>query len=151
VNNKRLYHIAISGLPAAACSYSFDIDEDFFAGANACEVRGGRLEAVVRVEKKSDFLQLDIQITGEVSVLCDRCLDEMFVPVQFHGTPVVKFAEENTDPLLDDETVLWAPHGARELDMAPYLYDSIILSLPLQRIHPEGECNKEMTDRIINF
>ena len=37
--------------------------------------------------------------------------------------------------------------GEEQVDLAQYIYESIVLSLPYQRVHPEGECNPEMLER----
>jgi uncharacterized metal-binding protein YceD (DUF177 family) len=149
VKNKRLYNIAISGLPAEIRTYPFELDDAFFAEFEGSEVQRGQLHAEVSVEKKRDFLQLGVHINGNVTTPCDRCLDDLQLPVQFDATPVVKFTESHTgDPLPNDDDILWVTAGDNELDVASYLYDSIILSLPLRRVHPEGQCNKEMTERL---
>ena len=33
------------------------------------------------------------------------------------------------------------------MQLAQYLYESVVLTLPYQRVHPEGECNPEMLER----
>ena len=125
------------------------MDDAFFAGFESSEVQHGQLHAEVSVEKQRGFLQLSIHIAGNVMVPCDRCLDGLLLPVQFHATPAVKFTDSQAAKSLPGEDdILWATAGDNELDVAPYLYDSIILSLPLRRVHPDGQCNKEMTERI---
>ena len=39
------------------------------------------------------------------------------------------------------------PAPGDEIDLKQYIYESIVLSLPYQRVHPEGECNPEMLER----
>ncbi|MDR2359410.1 MAG: DUF177 domain-containing protein [Prevotellaceae bacterium] len=149
MKNKHLYNVVISGLPAGVHTYPFELGDAFFAGFENSEVQHGQLQAEVSVEKQCDFLQLGVHITGSVTTPCDRCLDDLQLPVQFHATPVVKFTDSETaESLPGDDDILWATAGDHELDIAPYLYDSIILSLPLRRIHPDGQCNREMTERL---
>jgi uncharacterized metal-binding protein YceD (DUF177 family) len=149
VKNKHLYNILIGGLPAGVHTYPFELGDAFFAGFEGSEVQHGQLHAEVSVEKQRDFLQLAVDIAGNVTAPCDRCLDDLLLPVQFHATPVVKFTESRiAEPQPDDDAILWAVAGDNELDVASYLYDSIILSLPLRRVHPDGQCNKEMTEKL---
>jgi uncharacterized metal-binding protein YceD (DUF177 family) len=149
VKNKYLYNVVISGLSAGIHTYPFTLGDAFFADFEGSEVQHGQLEAVVSVEKKHDFLQLGVRIAGNVTIPCDRCLDDLQLPVQFYATPVVKFIDGKIDEYLPgDEDILWAANGSHELDVAPYLYDSIILSLPLRRVHPDGQCNREMMERL---
>ena len=46
-----------------------------------------------------------------------------------------------------DGEVLWLLPGTDEVDLAQYIYESIVLSLPYQRVHPEGECDPAMLER----
>ena len=43
--------------------------------------------------------------------------------------------------------VLWLSPSEEKLDLTQYIYESIVLSLPYQRVHPEGQCNPEMMAR----
>jgi uncharacterized metal-binding protein YceD (DUF177 family) len=149
VKNKRLYNIAVNGLPAGIQTYSFELGDVFFADFENSEIQHGQLQAGVSVEKKNNFLQLSVHIDGSVTTPCDRCLDDLSLPVRFQAAPTVEFTDGSSDESLtrDDDT-LWVTDGSNELDMAPYLYDSIILSLPLRRVHPEGTCNREMAERL---
>ena len=42
---------------------------------------------------------------------------------------------------------MWMLPGEDRVELAQYIYESIVLSLPYQRVHPEGECNPEMLER----
>ena len=37
--------------------------------------------------------------------------------------------------------------GEDQVDLKQYIYESIVLSLPYQRVHPEGMCNPDMLER----
>ena len=43
--------------------------------------------------------------------------------------------------------MIWLLPGEESVDLKQYVYESIVLSLPYQRVHPEGECNPEMLER----
>ena len=85
-----------------------------------------------------------MSIRGSVVVACDRCLDDCTVPVEFDGTLVVKFSDEVSDY---DGEVMWLSPYAGSVDLTQYVYESILLSLPYQRVHPDGECDPEMLGR----
>ena len=65
-------------------------------------------------------------VSGSVTVACDRCLEDLVIPVE------TSF-EETYTPESD------------ELDLRQDVYDYVCISLPIQRVHPEGECNQETT------
>lgn len=90
------------------------------------------------------MLTADVRITGHVVVACDRCLEDCRIPIDFEGQLLVKFSDE---PREYDGEVLWLLPGEDEVDLSQYIYESIVLSLPYQRVHPEGECDPEMLKR----
>ena len=45
----------------------------------------------------------------------------------------------------DDENVAILPEGAFEIDLTQWLYEYVAVRIPMQHIHPEGECDPEMT------
>lgn len=66
------------------------------------------------------------------------------MPIDFEGQLVVKFSDEVHEY---DGEVMWMLPGEDRVELAQYIYESIVLSLPYQRVHPEGECNPEMLER----
>ncbi|MEY2739721.1 MAG: hypothetical protein RL259_1630, partial [Bacteroidota bacterium] len=46
---------------------------------------------------------------------------------------VVKFGDAFND---ENEELLIIPHGEFQINVAQYIYESIVLSVPLRRIHP---------------
>jgi uncharacterized metal-binding protein YceD (DUF177 family) len=149
MKNERSYSIAVSGLPAGKHFFNFEIDDAFFVGFEESEVQHAAVKATVTVDKSSILLQLETLIDGNVTLPCDRCLDDLTIPVSFRGTPVVQFMEAgDNEDYANDEDILWMNAAESELDLTQYLYDSIILSLPLQRTHPEEDCNEEMIKKL---
>jgi Predicted metal-binding, possibly nucleic acid-binding protein len=149
VKKKHSYSIAIKGLAAGIHTFSFEIDNLFFGEFEGSEVEQGKLEATVTVEKKSSFVQLGVKISGEVTVACDRCLDDLLVPIAYEANPIVQFVEvENKEEMSADEEILYLDPMESELDLLQYFFDSIILSIPMQHVHTEGQCNKEMIEKL---
>jgi uncharacterized metal-binding protein YceD (DUF177 family) len=152
VKNKHEYNIVTSGLHTGKHFYTFEINASFFDGFQASEIRQGTLKATVTVDKKSSFLQLEVHISGHVTVACDRCLDDLEVPIEFNGAPIVKFTantEQANDILNDDDDILWVDSAKNELDMTQYFFDSIMVSLPIQCMHAFEKCNKEMIAKLV--
>ena len=63
----------------------------------------------------------------------------------FRGHLTVKFSDGETDEY--DGEMMWISPSESEVDLAQYIYESIVLSLPYQRVHPEGECDPAMLER----
>ena len=138
------YIIAFKGLKPGTYDYRFPIGGDLFRVFESPEIKDGNAVAQVRMERADRQLTLDVRIDGEVTVACDRCLEDCPLPVAFEGRLIVRFSDE---PGEYDGEVLWLHPAEEEVDLAQYLYESIVLSLPYQRVHPEGACDPEMLKR----
>ena len=42
---------------------------------------------------------------------------------------------------------MWLSPSEDFVDLTQYIYESIVLSLPYQRVHPDGECDLDMLGR----
>lgn len=130
-------------------TFDFQIDDAFFRAFDNTEIDRVAIEVRCLLSKTgSDTMDLAVDISGELEVPCDRCLAPLRLPVAFHANIGVVFsgtseAEESVKNLSDKE-ILYFPADAAEVDLGQYVYDSICLSLPLRRIHPEGGCDPEM-------
>ena len=99
----------------------------------------------MRVEKSGRYIGVDCDVRGEVTVECDRCLDELDMPVDVEIRLSVKYGSEESseEPQPGEREVIFVPDTDAELDMSQIIYDYVCLSLPMQRMHRPGECNPE--------
>ena len=147
------YRIVYQGLSEGRHEFDFDVKDSFFEDLEYSEIKKGDLKVIVNLNKKSTFLELDFDITGNVELICDRCLDAYNQDVDYQGKLYVKFSDRE-ESMADDVLVLTPTE--HELDISHYIYESINLSIPLKRVHPENEygeitCNPEMIERLENF
>ena len=133
------YSIAWKGLKNGRHDFRFEVDKALFEAFESTEIKDGRCEVSVGVDRSEKQLTLDVGITGHVVVECDRCLEDCRVPIDFEGQLVVKFSDEVHEY---DGEVMWMLPGEDRVELAQYIYESIVLSLPYQRVHPEGEWPK---------
>lgn len=138
------FAIAFKGLKNGVHDFVFDLDGALFAAYEQTEIRDGAGKVYVRLNRSERQLVLDVRIDARVVVPCDRCLEDCTLPVAYEGQLVVKFSEEGGEY---DGEVLWLYPGDTEVDLAQYVYESIVLSLPYRRVHPDGECDPAMLER----
>lgn len=138
------YSIAFKGLKNGHHEFRFEVGKSLFEAFESTEIKDGACEVAVDMERSDAMLLLDIRITGHVVVACDRCLEDCRIPIDFEGTLPVRFSEQEHEY---DGEELWLVPGEEEVDLTQYIYESIVLSLPYQRVHPEGECNPDMLKR----
>lgn len=147
------YRIVYQGLSEGVHDFDIDVDNSFFESLEYSEIKKGNLKVKIILHKKSTFLELDFQITGNVELLCDRCLDEYNQAIEYDGKLFVKFSEMEEDLA---ENIICLSLAEHELDISHYIYESINLSIPIKRVHPEDEngevtCNPEMLKKLDNY
>ena len=129
------YAIAYKGLGEGKHGYGFELDDRFFQAFEGAEITGGKGHADVTLIKGAAMLEVEIAIRAEVTVPCDRCLEDCTVPVDYEGGFKVRFGDTKDD---FDGELMWLSHGESELNLAQYIYESIVLALPYRKVHPDG-------------
>ena len=141
--------IPLNGFTVGKNEFFWQADREFFNNFENAEILDAQLDAAVIVEKSGRYLGVDCEVRGKVTVECDRCLDELDMPVDVEIKLSVKYGmEENSeDPQPGEREVIFIPDTDAEFDMSQIIYDYVCLSLPMQRMHDEGDCNPEVMKR----
>ena len=119
--------IPLNGWAAGERRFRFQAGLEFFQKFDNPEILDADVNAEVTVVKDGrNKVEADLHLKGTVSVPCDRCLDPVQISVEAHPS-------ETLTP------------GAGEVDwdLSQEVYDYVCLSLPMQRVHPEGGCNPD--------
>ena len=138
------YTIAYRGLRSGLHDFHFKVDGGLFRAFGSTEIKDGDCDVSVALERGESMLTLDVNVDGSVVVECDRCLEDCNVPIHYEGQLLVKFSDEVHEY---DGEVIWLLPMEDEVDLTQYIYESIVLALPYQRVHPDGECNPDMLER----
>lgn len=139
--------IPLKSLPAGVHTFEFPVDGALFADAAGSGILDVALTAQVTVDHRPEGYLLALHVSGTVEVECDRCLDPMTLPVDAGYSVTVKYGQEHDEESADGLLTL-APAEA-ELDVAPMLRDTVILSIPATHSHArEEECNPAMRERL---
>jgi uncharacterized metal-binding protein YceD (DUF177 family) len=153
VDELNAYTIAYADLPQGKHEFDFHVGSAFFKHFEGSEISEGDVNVYVDVEKSSTFMVLEVGMEGTAKVQCDRCLDEYFEPVEFEGKLTISFIGGLEDDENSPDEVMNMEPSDTEVNLAQYIYESICLSLPMQRLHPDDEngnstCNKEMLAKL---
>ena len=119
----------------------FDLNHLFFDALDGSEVKQGSLHVSVSIRKTSGFFELLLHTEGTVTVICDRCLDDMVQPIESDNRMVVKLGTVNSEE--DDVIVVDEDEGI--LDTSWLIYESIVLAIPIKHVHAPGKCNPVMS------
>ncbi len=141
-----IFLVPINGLPQGRKEFRWRVGKTFFEHFENSEILTADLDVEVFAEKSGHFIGIDCEVDGDVTVACDRCLEELELPVETGFRLSVKFGQEPADSCEAAEggrEIVWLPESDADLDLGQIVYDYVCLSLPVQRVHPDGECNPE--------
>jgi uncharacterized metal-binding protein YceD (DUF177 family) len=150
LKSENQYIIHFKGLKEGVHDFVFNIGKPFFEAFEYLEIPDGNIAVNIELIKKIIFLELFIDLSGNIQVPCDRCLDYFNLPIACNGHLVVRFSE--TEKEQDDEVIYLHPED-HQLDLRHYLYECISLNLPIRKVHPdlpggESGCDPEMIKKI---
>lgn len=136
------YSLPLKTLSPGEHVFEFALDKKLFADMESADIRDAALKAVVTVNYHNDLYDLNFKIDGEVTVQCDRCLDEMQWPIDAEYHIAVKYGDSYRD---DSDELLEIPESAQSLNVAYMIYDTVSLAIPIKHVHPLGKCNRQMS------
>lgn len=136
------YQLPLQSLPQGEHHYSYHLGKTFFDNMESADVRDANIEVALTVVYKGDVYDLTMHLTGTLTVLCDRCLDDMELPVDTTYHIMVKYGDTYRD---DSDDMLEIPHGDAGLNIAYMLFDTASLAIPIKHVHPLGKCNRQMS------
>ena len=143
--------IPLNGLASGRTEFRWKAGKEFFGSFGNAEILDADLTAVAAVEKSGHDLKVDCHMSGSVTVLCDRCMDELVMPVDVEAGFDVRYGEAPQDETEDDggeRETLYVDPVESCLDMGQIVYDYVCLSLPMQRFHEDGKCNPVAMTRL---
>ena len=133
--------IPVSGLALGVHSFKFDIKDDLFADMDYSEVKQADVTVDLEVLREELMMTLNFHLEGKDLVPSDRCADEFYIPIQSEQVFYIKFGAEGVE---ESDDVVVVPAEEHAYDIRSLIYEYIILSIPIHRVHPEGECNPQV-------
>ncbi len=133
MNDLKEYLIPFVGLKIGKHQFDYQIDNTFFKNFDYDEFNDASIKVNIVLEKKTTMLELDFKHKGTVNVPCDVSGEEFDLPIKGKFKLLVKFGDEFND---ENEELLILPHGEFQFSVAQYIYETIVLSIPLRRVHP---------------
>ncbi|WP_405247745.1 YceD family protein [Cellulophaga sp. Asnod2-G02] len=125
--------IPFSGLKQGRHEFNFKIDNTFFESFEYDEFNSAAINLAVVLNRSSTMLELEIAAKGTVNVYCDVTNEPYDQPIVADLELLVKFGDEFND---DNDEILILPHGDFQVDISQYVYEMIVLAVPLKKVHP---------------
>lgn len=148
-----IYRLAIRGLAEKSYEYTYVLETDFFTDYAPPQTLFPWTRAAITVrlylDKQERLYWLRFVMEGQIETLCDRCAEEIVLPVAQTHRLLVKVLYKDVSASNDtekDPSVYYIHAMEAFLDIRPWLYDFSLLSIPLRRqcrdAQPVKACNE---------
>ncbi|MGC1205082.1 MAG: DUF177 domain-containing protein [Flavobacteriaceae bacterium] len=142
------FTIPFVGLKIGKHNFEYNVKQTFFEYFEYEDFNDVNVKVDVVLEKKTTLLELHFKISGFVNVNCDLTNEPYNQTIENDFDLVVKFGDEYNDENVD---ILIIPHGTYEVNIQQYVYELIVLSVPIKRIHPgveDGTLDSEILNKL---
>ena len=155
MNFRRSFEIAFVGLKPGIHQFDFEVDDLFFSHYGTHDFETCAAKVKVQLDKKPGFFLLHFDIDGWVQTGCDKCGNSLRLQLWEEFKMMVKMVD---DPELmnqqgDDPDMFYISRGESHLHMADWIYEFVMLSIPMQRRCSEqdlggDQCNKDVLAKL---
>ncbi|OIQ39630.1 MAG: DNA-binding protein [Bacteroidetes bacterium MedPE-SWsnd-G1] len=145
------FEISFIGLKLGKHQFSYQIDNTFFEFFQYDEFDTAELKVDLLFEKKNNMFNLEFNSKGKVIVACDVTGEPFELKVNGQLSLIVKFGDEYDD---DNDEILIIPHNSYQLNGAQFMYEMVVLSLPIKKVHPgieDGTLESEVLEKLKEF
>lgn len=142
------YKIDLKGMSSDECDYAFVVDNQFFVDIDEPEIQKGKVHVALHVKKLAGAFEMDFRTEGFVYVTCDRCLDEMEQSIVSTDKLFVKFGAEYAE---EGENLIVIPEEKGVINIAWFIYEFVVLAIPMKHVHAPGKCNKAMNSQLNKY
>lgn len=142
------FTIPFVGLKQGKHIFDYQINNEFFEHFGFNEFNSANVKVDLVLEKKPTLMELTFTASGDVNVFCDLTNEPFDQEIEGELILVVKFGDEFND---DNEELLILPHGEYQLDVAQYIYELVVVSVPQKRIHPgvlDGSLKSDVLEKL---
>lgn len=136
------YKLPLKSLAKGSHEFDYVLGKQFFADMENADIRDADVNVRLTVAYNGDVYDLNFVFSGEVTVLCDRCLDDLHLPIDTTYHIVVRYGDDFND---DSDELLEIPESDNYLNVAYMMYDTVALAIPIKHVHPLGKCNRAMS------
>jgi uncharacterized metal-binding protein YceD (DUF177 family) len=139
MKNSRVFEIAWQGLKLGEHELIFDLDDKFLIWKYPeTEYKQLNVQIKVTFDKQVNFFMFHFNIDGSLIVPCDRCGEEFELSLWDEFDLLVKLNDvEDEDQIEEEADVVFISRSETVLDISDWLYEFLMLSIPLQKIHPQ--------------
>jgi uncharacterized metal-binding protein YceD (DUF177 family) len=142
------FDISFIGLRDGVHQFDYNISKEFFDFFNYEEFYNSNVHVSLSFLKKPALFELSFEFSGSLEVACDITNELFQQPIETNIFLIVKFGDEFNN---ENDELLILPHSDYKLNIAQYIYEAIVLTVPVKRVHPgveDGTLKSEILDKL---
>ncbi len=145
----KAYLIEFNKLKPGLNEYTFIIDNKFLELFEYSPFNKASIEVDLKLIKTETLYDLKFDFKGIVEVVCDKCAEDINLPINEKFGLIIKLSEANN---FDDSEIIYIARTEIEFDLKQFLYESLLLSVPQRKTCDElpepKPCNQEVIKKL---
>jgi len=149
ISNK--FILKFAGLKDGKHKFEYEADNSFFKTYNYREFNDANINFNIDFIKKSTVLELQIIGDGVVNINCTLSNEPFDYNLKTRFKLIVKFGEYYDD---SNDELLILPQGSHSINLDQFLYEMVVLSMPIRNVHPgveDGSIKSDVINRLKDF
>ena len=140
------YRLSLKGLRNGINTFEYELGPTFFQVFKQQLINDAFINLKLFVDKRDELMILDMEHTGYMVTPCDRCLENIKLPLEGKKQLLVKFVPVGKE---EDAEVIYLKAESDFFNPAPYMFEFIVLSIPMVRRYDceqdeESPCSEEV-------
>ena len=136
------FKVQLKTLSEGTHEYEYHLDKQFFVNMESADIHDADVDVKLTVLAKHGVYEMTFNVNGTITLLCDRCLDDLITPVETSYHVTVKYGDSYRD---EADDLLIIPESDSGLNVSYIIYDTVALTIPMKHVHPLGKCNRAMS------
>lgn len=139
------YKIDLKNLEIGTHEFEYQLGNKYFTDIDGTEVQKGKVKVLLTLKRTPLMFDLSFKLDGVAYVPCDRCLDDVEIPIDTTAKLIIKFGHEYSE---ESDEVIVIPEEEGEINLAWFIYEFVALAIPMKHVHAPGKCNKSMSSKL---
>ena len=128
--------------------FEYQVDNKFLKHFETALVQEANIAVQLSMLKFMNSLELNFKINGSVLVPCDVCIEEFDLEIVGQERIAMKIVNE-IPPNNDEYNIIYLEESSSSVNIAEMLYELIMLSIPMKKVHPLDENGQATCDASI--
>lgn len=146
------FRLSLKAIQDQKVGINYDLDGSFFVGMHNELISDCNIAVSIFMHRQADMIIMDCSHQGVIHTACDRCLEQIEVPVRGERRVVLKMTHEEKE---EEDNVIFVHWEDDFFDVSQMINEMITFSLPMVRVYdcesdPERPCNEEILKYLQN-